>query len=370
MRKSPAKRPLAGLAPLLLLLLALAPALPAQELPAVRWTPSALGITSLARGESATFPVVLANSGTRSIPLARQLEILVEGSVAPYVSVRPPAFPTALNPGDQVTIEVDVAVPLDAATDAYDGALLLTRRYRDSTVQVWRGAALPVSVQVGIPVTGTPLNDTGIDWCADGARNYLPCPVAGFPGQDGESGRDLLEVDRDGFRFVKLDAAGNPLAPEAMAWHCVRDEVTGRVWEIKGADGGLRDAAWTYSWYRPDPTVNGGDAGYQGYGACGGGILLCDTDAFVQAVNAQGLCGAHDWRIPTVDELLSIIANDRYGPAVDTAFFPDSVPTWYWSSTPYPYGPGGAWLVHFGHGYVYGDSKAAAAHVRLVRGRR
>ncbi|WP_201221658.1 hypothetical protein [Halochromatium roseum] len=33
-----------------------------------------------------------------------------------------------------------------------------------------------------------PLNDTGIDWCADDNSNHLGCPVSGYPGQDGEYG--------------------------------------------------------------------------------------------------------------------------------------------------------------------------------------
>jgi hypothetical protein len=29
----------------------------------------------------------------------------------------------------------------------------------------------------------------------------------------------------------------------------VRDNVTGLVWEVKTADGGLRDQKWSYTWY-------------------------------------------------------------------------------------------------------------------------
>lgn len=39
-----------------------------------------------------------------------------------------------------------------------------------------------------------PLNDTGIDWCADGSQNNLDCPVQGYEGQDGDHGRDALSA--------------------------------------------------------------------------------------------------------------------------------------------------------------------------------
>jgi hypothetical protein len=32
----------------------------------------------------------------------------------------------------------------------------------------------------------TGLNDTGIKTCSNATQNGLPCPVAGFPGQDAE----------------------------------------------------------------------------------------------------------------------------------------------------------------------------------------
>ncbi|WP_295582465.1 hypothetical protein [uncultured Lamprocystis sp.] len=48
----------------------------------------------------------------------------------------------------------------------------------------------------------------------------------------------------------------------------------------------------------------GGWASVQNGGSCSGND--CDTDGFVRAVNAQGLCGARDWRLPANVELLSI----------------------------------------------------------------
>lgn len=191
-------------------------------------------------------------------------------------------------------------------------------------------------------VTAThPLNDTGITGCmavVGGDNTYFPCPVEGFPGQDGEHGRDAVTLTKTGggdagFDFTKLDADGQPLSTDATEWHCVRDNHTGLIWEVKTHDGGLRDQSHTYSWFNPDNSTNGGDSGIQDAGQCAGSA--CDTHAYTLAVNAAGLCGGNDWRLPTVDELLSIVHNGRTSPAIDTDYFPmeDGSAPRVWTST-------------------------------------
>jgi hypothetical protein len=231
-----------------------------------------------------------------------------------------------------------------------------------------------VTVLAGPPplVGSSRLNDTGIDWCANETQNFLACPVAGYPWQDAQDGRDKTHNDDSdghaGFSFTKLDANGNPLAASAAAWSCVRDNVTGLIWEVKTDDGGLRDKDWTYSWYNPDAATNGGSAGTADGGDNCFNTARCDTQKYVADVNAQGLCGAEDWRLPDPRELLSIVSNDRVNPAIDTTYFPNTVASWVWSASPYANNPGYAWYVYFGYGGVDGYSKGYAGSVRLVRG--
>ncbi|WP_295389035.1 DUF1566 domain-containing protein [uncultured Thiodictyon sp.] len=145
------------------------------------------------------------------------------------------------------------------------------------------------------------------------------------------------------------------------------DNVTGLIWEVKTADGGLRDQNNTYSWYNPDPATNGGSAGFLNFGVCTGGIS-CDTDGYVQAVNAQGLCGAADWRMPDPRELLSIVSNDRVS-TIDLVYFPNSpAGSFVWSSSPYAGYSNAAWAVNFYDGSVNGYGKGGGVSVRLVRG--
>jgi hypothetical protein len=170
-----------------------------------------------------------------------------------------------------------------------------------------------------------------------------------------------------GFDFTKLDASGNALPASATSWSCVRDNVTGLIWEVKTNDGGLRDMNNTYSWYNPDSSTNGGSAGTQNGGTCSGGID-CDTASYVAAVNTAGLCGASDWRMPTVEELRSIVdyAVSYPGSAIDTNYFPNAVNYGFWSASPYAGDTGSAWLC--GYGVVGSDSKSNGSAVRLVRG--
>ena len=247
----------------------------------------------------------------------------------------------------------------------------LTRSYEPETID-------PVDPVDPPPHTTGRLNDTGIDWCADGNTTFLACPVAAYPGQDGDYGRDALAragqlqkvgAGAAGFDYTKLDANGNDLPASALNWSCVRDNVTGLIWEVKTNDGGLRDQGNRYTWYNPDPNTNGGHAGTQDGGTCTGSA--CDTHGYVQAVNAQGLCGVSDWRMPGRQELLSIVHNGQpyAGDMItDRDYFPNTLSSWYWSSSSLAFNNGfSAWPLSTetqGPPGIY--SKSTAHYVRLV----
>lgn len=226
------------------------------------------------------------------------------------------------------------------------------------------------------PALAAGLNDTGISRCGGPFSNDLGCPVADYPNQDAEQGRDaqaaagtLVKTGGGdaGFDYTKLDANGNALPASAGAWNCVRDNVTGLVWEIKTDDGGLHDKNNTYTWYQPDDSKNGGFAGHQNGGSCSGSS--CDTNSYVNAVNAQGWCGAGDWRMPSRMELVGLIHNGRYpAPAIDSDYFPDEDGSGVWSGSPSALSLDYAWDVTFYFGSTSNTYKYYGYHVRLVRG--
>jgi hypothetical protein len=142
--------------------------------------------------------------------------------------------------------------------------------------------------------------------------------------------------------------------------------VTGLIWEVKSARG-LRGKDNTYTWNNTKTTKKDGASGVKNGGKCEGSD--CDTLAYVQAVNEQRLCGANDWRLPTKRELLSIVDNSRFKPAVDTRYFPNTLPASYWSSSTYPDQENLAWQVYFLYGEAYPIEKKLSNPVRLVHGR-
>lgn len=182
----------------------------------------------------------------------------------------------------------------------------------------------------------------------------------------------------DGYTKIANDGSKLPdsatLGANPKDWACTRDNKTGLIWEVKTTDGGLRDMNNYYSWYEPDASKNGGFAGYQNSGSCKGSE--CDTYAFTNAVNTQGLCGAKDWRMPSADELNGLLTktktlnqpfNDTSYRYIDAAYFPNTE-WWFWSFTPISgYSPS-AWGVTFELGYFDPRDKEYGYSIRLVRG--
>ncbi|WP_051275635.1 DUF1566 domain-containing protein [Aestuariibacter salexigens] len=228
------------------------------------------------------------------------------------------------------------------------------------------------------------LNDTGVTLQATNSQNTASF-VPELPGQDAHLGQDVIATYGNfekagrgdaGFDFTRLNANGDEVDSLDEPFSCVRDNITGLVWEVKSDDGGLHDKDHTYSWYFEDN--NGGfDGDLNGAGSsCS--LTQCNTQAFVDAVNVEGLCGFFDWRVPSHDELSSIL---HYGlvstPMVDDEYFPsqfDTVtgPLWFWTRIASADGVNSdnsqnAWALDFASGVDNFLNKSSATRVRLVR---
>ncbi|MBI5461205.1 MAG: DUF1566 domain-containing protein [Gammaproteobacteria bacterium] len=176
------------------------------------------------------------------------------------------------------------------------------------------------------------------------------------------------------FAFERLDQAGAVYAGSGdfqhAPWNCVRDRNTGLVWEVKTAGAGLRTATHTYSWYAPDNEHDGAQdyRGTPNGGQCSG--TNCDTAAYVHAVNAEGLCGFNDWRMPTKDEFATI-SDPRpplKRPTIDSVYFPETQIGEYWTANDYAFKYDAAWAWHFEFSHDRVDWKKTPKYVRLVRG--
>lgn len=260
----------------------------------------------------------------------------------------------------------------------------------------------PESIGGSRTASGTPLNDTGVvfagnhprtvnqdckgiispddEWVMDETFDKLE-----FVGQDCEHGRDATHPDNSdghaGFSLVKLDAQGHRLPADAEQWRCVHDNVTGLTWEAKEpADGtpgnaGLHDADDRFSFYSTDTNANGGEIGNwnRDWNDCAGfregaPITFCNTQSYAERVNAGGLCGFHDWRLPTFNELLGIVNYARTEPTAEMTFFPHTQPEAYWTSSVLARDGKLARYINFRFGVTSIGYRTDSYHVRLVRG--
>lgn len=88
-----------------------------------------------------------------------------------------------------------------------------------------------------------------------------------------------------------------------------------------------------------------------------------------KACRALQLGGHADWRLPTRIELLTLVDDTRYEPAIGTEHFPDTPSIWFWTATPAARNPSGfAWLVSFLSGDSSSVHRDLSLRVRAVRG--
>lgn len=183
-----------------------------------------------------------------------------------------------------------------------------------------------------VNTTAGGLNDTGVTQCLDAAGAPVACGDAGaLAGQDGQRGRDAQALTND-------DADGRAGFAFAASGSCVADAVTGLQWQAAA------QAADT----------------------------LADAQAHVAPANAAGLCGHDDWRLPSTQELLSLVdAGVTTGARID-AVFTGAPAAAFWAAEAAAVDTRAQWLVDFASGAASYDTAsnplAKAFWSRLVRG--
>ena len=239
------------------------------------------------------------------------------------------------------------------------------------------------STEVNATPVATPLNDTGISWGGGSiSGNNSTCTSNILEPQDCNQGRDAQALTKTGdghagFDFSKLGANGSILSKQdgnwndngsesnGTKWSCVKDNHTGLVWEVKTNDNSIHDKDNTYKW--------GGITAIGRDHASKEGTYYDDWNPLVNGANqnsyggATGLCGFTDWRVPSYDELVTIINNGKVNPAIDEDYFPNTPSSYFWSSSPDAINSSYAWIVYFYNGSDNSYYRHNTYRVRLVR---
>jgi hypothetical protein len=201
------------------------------------------------------------------------------------------------------------------------------------------GGGVPgLSFVYKLPDTGV-----GINQCYKAQSNdLLGCDLPEVVGLN-KSQDGMIDPGDEGFSYGLEGGNDKTL--------CVRDQKTRLVWEGKTADG-FRSGGNFYT--------NLGNS------------QLTDVGGYIAAVNSAKLCGYDDWRLPTANELQTIVNYGIYFPdlKINPIWFPNSGKYFYWASDCYLNSPrpgAMAWGVDFGSGSINFYARSSAGLVRLVR---
>jgi hypothetical protein len=128
-------------------------------------------------------------------------------------------------------------------------------------------------------------------------------------------------------------------------------------------DGTVTDTATGLQWQRCS-------LGQEWDGStCTGTALRFNWSYALVLADRSRVAGYYDWRLANVEELSSIMASDRYNPAINNNIFPNTPSSKYWSSSPYADSSNSAWYVEFEYARKYfADRSNNDNAVRLVRG--
>jgi len=200
------------------------------------------------------------------------------------------------------------------------------------------GATITYSVSV-TQIT-FPFADTGQNACYN-ATVATPCPDGTFTRQDAD--------------FPNIPAARSFTGPTAHPTYTTdyttKDNVTGLVWKscsegMSGpacASGAASLTTWTYANETACTSLNTqyGGAGYGGYA---------------------------NWRLPSIEEIRTLVNASVTSPSTDQAAFPATQGAIYWSSSTVLTNSNNAWTISFTNGFYTGNAKTNSYHTRCVAG--
>jgi hypothetical protein len=125
-------------------------------------------------------------------------------------------------------------------------------------------------------------------------------------------------------------------------------------------DGTVTDKKTTLMWKRCSEGLSGS--------GCTGTAIRYTYKAAIERAEETTFANYSDWRLPNIKELRSLVAHDRYKPAINRTLFPHTPNSTFWTSSPSANGANKAWILYFDYGYDYYVTYNKYHYVRLVRG--
>jgi hypothetical protein len=108
---------------------------------------------------------------------------------------------------------------------------------------------------------------------------------------------------------------------------CVLDKKNQLLWEVKTQRSGLHNGRNRYTWFDGETGVKNGENSH----SCNWGAN-CNTQAYLKILNNIKFCNRNNWRLPSEQELESLLKYSDNNPLIDTDFFPNTQSKSYWSA--------------------------------------
>ncbi|MDH5378272.1 MAG: DUF1566 domain-containing protein, partial [Gammaproteobacteria bacterium] len=235
--------------------------------------------------------------------------------------------------------------PGDLITTINGNAFSTGKKYNMMLVANYAGLetrSIPLHTLVSV------LPDTGAKYCNAGSGIQYTCGIQNYPQQDGDLGLDAIQEQESGnnFEFKRFDVMDATMQVTAVEEQkqCIRDRATGLLWE-----------------YLPEKMT----------------ISNTGLAERITTVNTAAKCGKTNWRLPTTNELLSIL---NYGAQSDgKTTFVYSYPPFrlneqgytnpykrYWTGDRESIAATYSWFVDFGHGLIEQNTTANMGTVHAI----